>query len=99
MALGSEEIAGKLLDVLRREEGAILSGRWEKLAPLERLRSKLWKSLGSETGLTISREMALVLRDQSDTNTRLLTKALAEVGEKLMGARRRSQAATAYGRA
>ncbi len=99
MDVGSDEIAGKLLDVLRREESAILSGRWEKLAPLDRLRSRLWKSLNGESALNISRKMAETLRDQSDTNTRLLTEALAEVGGKLMEARRRSQATTAYGQA
>ncbi|MBK8575159.1 MAG: hypothetical protein IPN90_05600 [Elusimicrobia bacterium] len=97
MEVGSDEIAGKLLDVLRREESAILSGRWEKLGPLDRLRTRLWKSLSFEGVQTISRKCAMELRDQSDTNTRLLTKALGEVGEKLMAVRRRSQASAAYG--
>lgn len=97
MGLEPEEAAGKLLDVLRREENAILTGRWEKLAPLDRLRSRLWISLGPQ--LNISQKVAVELRDQSDTNTRLLTKALAEVGGKLMDARRRSQASAAYGQA
>lgn len=97
MAAGSDEIAGKLLDVLRREESAILSGRWEKLAPLDRLRTRLWKSLGPESAWTLSPQHAVELRTQMDINTGLLAKALAEVGEKLMGARRRSQASAAYG--
>jgi hypothetical protein len=99
MDAGSETIAIKLLDVLRREENAILSGRWEKLAPLDRLRSRLWKSLSAETALSLSRKMAETLRDQSDKNTRLLTDALAEVGEKLVAARRHSHASAAYGQA
>jgi hypothetical protein len=99
MPLVPDEIAGKLLDVLRREENAILSGRWEKLAPLDRLRSRLWKSLNAGVGLSISQKLAETLRDQSDRNTRLLTDALAEVGEKLMAARRRTQASAAYGQA
>lgn len=98
MDVGSDAIAGKLLDVLRREENAIRSGRWEKLAPLDRLRSRLWKSLNGDSALNISRTIAETLRDQSDLNTRLLTEALAEVGAKLMEARRRNQASAAYGR-
>jgi hypothetical protein len=97
MTEASDEIATKLLDVLRREENAILSGRWEKLTPLDRLRTRLWKSMGPESVWTISPQQAVKLRDQSDINTRLLTKALSEVGEKLMGARRRSHASAAYG--
>ena len=99
MDMDSDAIAGKLLEILRREENAIRSGRWEKLAPLDRLRSRLWKSLNGDSALNISRKMAETLRDQSDTNTRLLTEALAEVGEKLMATRRRSQASAAYGQA
>ncbi len=99
MDAGSDDIARKLLDVLRREENAIRSGRWEKLAPLDRLRSRLWKSLTAGTVLSLSRNTAETLRDQCDTNTRLLTDALGEVGAKLMAARRRTQASAAYGQA
>ncbi|MBL8022936.1 MAG: hypothetical protein JNK54_01445 [Elusimicrobia bacterium] len=95
---GPEEIANKLLYVLHREENAIISGRWEKLAPLDRLRTRLWKALGADPGQSISRKMAIAVRDQSDANTRLLAQALAEVGGKLMAVRRRSQANEAYGR-
>lgn len=99
MEMDSDLVASKLLEILRREESAILSGRWEKLAPLDRLRSRLWKSLNAESALSISRKMAEMLRDQSDKNTRLLTDALAEVGEKLVAARRHSQASAAYSQA
>jgi hypothetical protein len=95
---GPEEIATKLLHVLHREENAILSGRWEKLAPLDRLRTRLWKALGADPGQSLSRQLATAVRDQSDANTRLLAQSLAEVGGKLMAVRRRSQATAAYGR-
>lgn len=86
----------KLLDILKREEKAVLSGEWEKLPPLDRLRTRLWRALGTDPGRTLSAPLAQALRDQSDANARLLAKALAEVGEKISGHRRRAQVSTAY---
>lgn len=96
-SLGQQAVE-KLIDVLRREESAILSGRWEKLAPLERLRAKWWKALDAALSQGLPVALLKQLRDQTDANTRLLTKALLEVGQKLSGARQRSRAAQAYSR-
>ena len=90
-----DQTGKKLLDVLRREEKAVLSGEWHKLAPLDRLRTRLWRALGPKQE-HLSEPVLRALRDQSDTNTRLLAKALAEVGEQISGQRRRAHVSSAY---
>lgn len=86
----------KLLDILKREEKAVLSGEWEKLPPLDRLRTRLWRALGTDPGRTLPEPLARAIRDQSEANARLLAKALAEVGEKISGHRLRTHVSTAY---
>lgn len=90
------QVAQKLLDILKREEKAVLSGDWEKLAPLDRLRTRLWRALEAASMGALSDPLARSLRDQSDINVRLLAKALAEVGEKISGHRRRANVSSAY---
>lgn len=94
--INDDQTGQKLLDILKREEKAVLSGEWEKLPPLDRLRTRLWRSLGTDPGRTLSAPLARALRDQSEANTRLLAKALAEVGEKISSHRRRTQVSAAY---
>jgi hypothetical protein len=85
----------KLLDVLKREEKAVLSGEWHKLAPLDRLRTRLWRVVGSQYD-RLSEPLLRALRDQSELNSRLLAKVLGEVGEQISGHRRRAHVSHVY---
>lgn len=80
-------------------ENAILSGRWEKLAPLDRLRSRLWKSLNAGVGLSHFSKARPKLFESKRPKYAPFNRRPGRGREKLMAARRRTQASAAYGQA
>jgi hypothetical protein len=92
-----DQTGQKLLDILKREEKAVLSGEWQKLHAIRPVAHALVARRWERTPVRRCRTPLLrALRDQSELTPRLLAKALAEVGEKISSHRRRTQVSAAY---
>lgn len=89
-------IGRKLLDVLRREENALIEGRLEALPALGRLRQRLWERVGEGRGLTV--ELTRVLAGQVRANADLMSRALSQTEASIAEARERKHGTQAYSR-